>query len=236
MNQATPTITALQADPRDPNRVHVHIDGRHALAVSLDVAAAERLTVGQPCPPDRLARLHSAQATQELFASALNFLSYRPRSAREVEMRLRRKGPAPEQIEAVMQRLKRLGFVDDLEFARFWVTNRMTFSPRGPRLLKSELRQKGVAPDVVEQVLQEREETAVAEAQEAAEFAAAAGDVEPTDEDEIVPGSDLSHALALAKKRMRSLSGLDPQVARRRLSAFLARRGYNYDTIDKATK
>src|SRR5687767_7008390 len=98
----TDMITALNADPHDPNRIHVFIDGKHAIAVSLDVAAAERLTVGQECPPVRVERLHAAQELDEIYAGALNFLSYRPRSVREVEMRLRKKGHSPQQIEAVI--------------------------------------------------------------------------------------------------------------------------------------
>src|SRR5438477_7684893 len=144
-------ITALQADPLDPDTVHVFIDGKHAMRVSLDVAAAERLTVGQPCPPEKLERLHSAQELQGIYDSALRFLSYRPRSAREVEMRLRKKGNTPEQISAVIEKLRQRGYVDDRDFARFWVSNRMSFSPRGPRLLRSELRQKGVSQEIVDE-------------------------------------------------------------------------------------
>ena len=223
-------ITGLQADPHDPNKVHVYIDGKHALAVSLDLAAAERLTVGQACPPERLSRLHSAQEVENIYASALNFLSYRPRSAREVEMRLRRKGYTPEQIESVMERLRRVGLVDDLAFARFWVENRMAFSPRGPRLLRSELRQKGIGADVVEQVLAEREE----EREPLFESDGAEGD--GGGDEEAAPGSDLANALALARKRMRSLSGLEPQVAKRRLFAFLTRRGYDYGTVGEVLR
>jgi regulatory protein len=223
-------ITALQPDPRDPDRVHVHIDGRHAIAVSLEVAAAERLTVGQPCPPDRLARLHDAQEMSNIVAGALNFLSYRPRSAREVEMRLRKKGHAPEQIEVVMERLRKLGYVDDEGFARFWVGNRQTFSPRGPRLLRSELRQKGIASDIVEKVLAEREEEQEPLFESNIEVA------EEDEPDAPPPGSDLANAVALARKRARSLSSLDPQVAKRRLFAFLTRRGYDYGVVGEALR
>jgi regulatory protein len=226
-------ITALQPDPRDPDRVHVHIDGRHAIAVTIEVAAAERLTVGQPCPPDRLARLHDAQEMSNIVSGALNFLSYRPRSAREVEMRLRKKGHAPEQIEVVMARLRKLGYVDDEGFARFWVGNRQTFSPRGPRLLRSELRQKGVPSDIVEKVLAEREE----EQEQEPLFSSNIDEVAEEDEDDAPPpGSDLANAVALARKRARSLSGLDPQVAKRRLFAFLTRRGYDYGTVGEALR
>ncbi len=222
-------ITALTADTSDANRVHVFVDGKHALSVALDVAAAERLSVGQPCGPERLERLHKAEEFQSVYESAIHFLSYRPRSAREVELRLRKKGHAPEQIAAVMDRLRRHKYVDDVEFARFWVSNRMAFSPRGPRLLRSELRQKGVSQDVVDAVLQEQVEAQEESEEKAAEVATiwgeSAGDAPPA-------GSDLANALSLSQKKWRTYGRLDPQTARRRLTGFLMRRGYNYDTVD----
>jgi regulatory protein len=225
----TDIITALQADPSDPDKVHVFIDGRHAMAVALDVAAAEKLSVGQPCPPDRLERLHQAEELQRVYESAMRFLSYRPRSVREVEMRLRKKAYGPEQIATVVDRLRKRGYLDDLEFARFWVSNRQSFSPRGPRLLRSELRQKGVSQDVVDAVLQEQSEAQAEAVQEAEEVAAAWGQ---TASDEPTPGTDLANALTLATKKWRIYGTLDPQTARRRLTGFLMRRGYNYDIAD----
>lgn len=209
------------------DKVHVFVDGKHALTVSLDVAAAERLTVGQACPPERLARLHSALEEAQVYESALNFLSYRPRSAREVEQRLRKKGHTPEQIEVAMERLREQGYVDDQAFARFWIGNRQTFSPRGPRLLRSELRQKGVPTDIVDAAMAEYQDEQAQREEQSAQVALEAG----TSDDEPASGSDDASALALARKRMRVLSNLDPVTAKRRLSSFLARRGYNYDVI-----
>ena len=144
-------------------------------------------------------------------------------------MRLRKKGHSPEQIEAAIARLRRMGYVDDRDFARFWVSNRMTFSPRGPRLLRSELFQKGVPREIIDEVLAEHEEAQEERVQQSEEVAA---EYELFGEDEPVAGTDLANALALARKRVRSYGSLDPQVARRRLSGFLARRGYGWDTID----
>jgi regulatory protein len=225
----TDLITALQADPADDEKVHVFVDGRHALSVALDVAVTEHLAVGQAMPPERLERLHQAEERQKVYESALRFLSYRPRSAREVEMRLRKKGHSPEQIAAVMERLRKQRYVDDAEFARFWVSNRMAFSPRGPRLLKSELRQKGVAPEVVDAVLAEQAEAQVEATQRAEEVTEIWGEEAG---DEPAPGTDEANALALAQKKMRTYGRLDPQTARRRLFAFLMRRGYDYATTN----
>jgi regulatory protein len=226
-------ITAMQADPSDPERVHVFIDGKHALAVALDVAAAEKLAVGQSCPPERLERLNQAQEMQSVYEGAIRFLSYRPRSAREVEMRLRKKGHAPEQIATVIEKLRAQRYVDDAEFARFWVQQRMAFSPRGPRLLRSELRQKGVASEVVDAVLAEQVEAQEESEQRAEEVAALWGE---TTGDAPAPGSDLANALALAQKKWRTFGRLDPQTARRRLSGFLMRRGYDYGTVDSVIR
>jgi regulatory protein len=52
----------------------------------------------------------------------------------------------------VIGRLKETGVVDDIAFARFWKENRETFSPRSQRLTKVELRQKGVAADVIDRI------------------------------------------------------------------------------------
>src|SRR3954447_931193 len=228
----TDIITALRPDPSDPDKVNLFIDGKHITTVTLDVAAAERLTVGQQCPPERLERLHQAEEIQQVYESAIRFLSYRPRSEREVELRLRKKAYTPEQIATVIDRLRKRGYLDDMEFARFWVGNRMSFSPRGPRLLRSELRQKGVSQQIVDAILAEQSEAQTEAAQEAEEVAAIWG----TSSDEPAPGTDLANALNLAQKKWRTYSSLDPQIARRRLTAFLARRGYNYDTIDSTLR
>ncbi|MEO8287140.1 MAG: RecX family transcriptional regulator [Chloroflexota bacterium] len=211
----------------DPDKVHIFVDGKHALVVSLDVAAAERLIVGQPCPPERLEKILSSEQQQQIYEAALVFLSYRPRSAREVEQRLRKKGYLPNQIDDALARLRKKGYVNDMEFARFWVNNRQAFNPRGPRLLRSELRQKGVPQEIVDAILTEHREEQSDRAEEAAEIAAE-HDIEG---DEPAPGTDEATALSLARKRMRLLSNLDPVTRKRRLTGFLARRGYGFDVI-----
>jgi regulatory protein len=226
------TITALNADPQDPNKVHIFVDGRHALVVSLDVATSEHLVVGQPCPPGRLERIYAAEQQQQVYEFALNFLTYRPRSSREVEQRLRKKGYTPSQVDSAVERLQRQGYVDDREFARFWINNRQTFSPRGPRLLRSELRQKGVSQEVVDEVLAEHREEQAHQADQAAEIAS----IYNVQDDEPPPGSDEATALTLARKRVRLLSNLDPLTRKRRLTGFLARRGYGYDTIEQVLR
>lgn len=55
----------------------------------------------------------------------------------------------PDLAERVVERLRELRLIDDAAFARFWIENRERFSPRGARALKAELRQKGLASEVI---------------------------------------------------------------------------------------
>ena len=86
---------------------------------------------------------------------ALRFLSYRPRSEKEVYDYLKgkvhkSKGKLSEKIIAqIMSRLAELDFVDDSTFVRWWIENRK----KGGRLIKLELLQKGISKETIEEAL-----------------------------------------------------------------------------------
>ncbi len=60
---------------------------------------------------------------------------------------------APSFPELVLARLVELALVDDLTFARWWVENRAEHRPRARRALAHELAEKGVSPEVIDEVL-----------------------------------------------------------------------------------
>src|SRR5438067_2574192 len=95
---------------------------------------------------------------------AAHFLGTRPRSRWEIERRLRRARASDEVIQGTLEHLVKLGLVDDLAFARWWLEQRDRHAPRGQRMVEAELRQHGVGRDVIELM---REELAVVEADEA---------------------------------------------------------------------
>ena len=102
-----------------------------------------------------------------LYAYGLRFLTYRARSEREVRQRFQQRAAPPDLAEAVLDRLKTGGLIDDRAFAQAWVDSRRRASPRGQRLLQRELSQKGIARDTADAVLE-------GESHEAAQALAAA--------------------------------------------------------------
>src|SRR5579864_6965359 len=99
---------------------------------------------------------------------ALRFLAQRPRSEREVRSRLRRAGVDETAIEATLLQLRGHRLVDDDAFARYWVEQRQTFRPRGGRLLRSELAQRGIARPLADEATAPLEDSAEEDAYRAA--------------------------------------------------------------------
>ncbi len=84
---------------------------------------------------------------------ALRYLTARPRTIREVNNLLSKKGFAPELIEHIIKRLIDQRLLDDRDFALSWIDFRNQTRPTGQRLLKIELKMHGVMPDVINEVV-----------------------------------------------------------------------------------
>lgn len=156
------TITGLKVQTNRKKRVNVYLDGTFAFSLERDVALKAGLRPGQQLSPEDIKVLSGEDRHQKCFNAACRFLSYRPRSELEVRRRLQQQGHDAHGIERAIDRLKELNLINDAEFARLWAENRETCSPRGPRLLRLELQQKGLSREVIEQVLNDLDESAAA--------------------------------------------------------------------------
>ena len=58
-------------------------------------------------------------------------------------------------MEKTIAELKERNLIDDLAFAQFWKDNRLSFKPKSKRLIQSEVRNKKVAAEIVEQVIRD---------------------------------------------------------------------------------
>lgn len=147
------TITALEIQEHDRERVSVYLDGEFAFGLSLMDAA--RLHKGQVLSDEEIAGLRQEGEVARSVDQIVRLLARRPYSVFEIRHHLESKRVDLPTIEEVLVRLERLGYVDDHAFARYWIENRERFRPRGPRALRYELRQKGIDESLIETVMDE---------------------------------------------------------------------------------
>ena len=181
---------------------------------------------------------------EKFYNSSLRFLSYRPRSEKEVrDYLMRHSGKERKRrlqnllaternardsghgqnddresiIERVISKLKEQKFLNDEEFAKWWIGSRLRFKPRSLRLIKIELRQKGISQEVIEEVIN----------------------------DSRLTNSDLEQAKKLVEKRITrfrnpsaslraSKFGMTREKIYQKLGRYLASKGFDWDTIKQS--
>ncbi len=146
---------------------------------------------------------------EKSYNKALRFLSFRPRSEKEVKDNLKRKKAGSLVIDKVVAKLKEKKFINDLEFAKWWVEQRTIFRPTSLRLIKIELLQKGIAKEIVDNLIYDLR----------------------------FKIDDLEQAKKLVDKRMkrfRNKFGMTREEIYQKLGGFLARRGFDWETIKQA--
>lgn len=200
-------ISGIVPVQRPAGRFAILVDGRERAVLSLDAIERLGLVVGRP-----IASLEEAidleSARLHSYDRALNMLAFRARSSSELARSLIRKGEEKAHVDWAIARLQEQGLVDDAAFARAFTRSRVVGGKQSRRRVEQELARKGVSRSVAgEAIVDVFEEEAV-------------------DQRAIVEEA--------ARKKLRSMAGLEPAVQRRRLYAFLARRGYDLDDIRAA--
>lgn len=150
-------ITKLSAQKRDPSRVNIFLDGKYSFSLSADEVILRQLHKDQILSQQEVGELSSLSGSEKVFAKVISFISYRPRSVKEVKDRLYTYlGPdEEEQKKALIARLEKLGYLDDRQFAKWFVSSRVQNRPRSLRHLSAELYAKGITKEIITEALSE---------------------------------------------------------------------------------
>ncbi len=202
-----PRITAIEVQERRKKRRAIYVDDAFFCGVDQEVIAKLRLQPGQEVDPGQLRHITEAEEEVRIRERCLRLLDRRARTRRELSDRLRQDDIDPGLAERVLDRLQEQGLVDDQSFARLFIRDRSRAHGLGKRRLQAELTRRGVAREIVEQAL-----------------------------DEELPPEEDDDCAALARRKAQAYRGLPLEVARRRLTAFLARRGFQWQSIRPAVE
>ncbi|MDP2649598.1 MAG: RecX family transcriptional regulator [bacterium] len=165
----------------------------------------------------------------KFYNRALRFLSFRPRSQKEIEDFLKKKSSFakvfdPEDsdrrasegqersdlqsvINAVIKKLKEQKFLNDEEFAKWWIEQRTQFKPRSLYLIKIELKQKGIGEETIELGIKNQE---------------------------LGIAKDSELAKKLVEKKIQRYKNLPKHEIYQKMGRFLAQKGFNYETIKQS--
>ncbi|MCA9311823.1 MAG: regulatory protein RecX, partial [Phycisphaerales bacterium] len=205
----TSVITALKPIDAAARRWSVEVNGTEVAKIGYERLTTLRLQRGTPWTAEIERAVTAAAAEDNLREYALRVLARHPCSRARMDDKLRRRGGDDATRAALLDDLERMGILDDPTLADSVVRSELTRQPAGQRLLEQKLIAKGIDRGEARRAV-----------------------------DDALDGRDpLSDALEAGTKKLRSLQRLpDVNTQRRRLYAFLARRGFDGDTCAEAVR
>jgi regulatory protein len=185
------------------NRVNVYLDDKFGFGLELQTLLKHNLKVKQELSDEKIEKIVKESEFQTVYDKLLKFASLRPRSKKEFDTWLKKHKVHISLHKDLFNRLKHLDFLDDKKFAAWWVQQRQAFRPKSVRALRSELKSKGIDRKIIKEALNNEGVN---------EYAAA------------------KKILYKKKYRWKKYQGFEKRV---KMSNFLARKGYSWDTVKK---
>jgi regulatory protein len=204
-DQDVDIISDLKRQKRNRRRVSVFLNGEFLFGLNEDTVFRFGLHTGMQLDTRLQAEILRYDQLRQAKLLAERRIASRLRSELELRRYLQEKEIDAAVIDEALGDFRRLGLVDDGEYARAWIRDRMRLKPKSAAFLRKELKLKGIPEQHIENALAE-------------------SDVD-----------DSAVALQLAEAWMRRHTTLDAASARRRLAGFLQRRGFSASVAMRAT-
>ncbi len=195
---------------KDEKNVVILLDDGEKLYLSFDVFMKNGLRKNDEISEDHFLLLVKENQKYYVKESAFRYLGRRPHSVRELTQKLRKKKYEDEIVGVVIDELIEKKYLDDKEFARMFVDEKMKLKLWGTIRLRSELIKRGVNGGIIDEVLNEK----------------------------LPAGNDIEKAIILAEKKIKSLSyrNLPREKLVERVFSFLSSKGYDFDTCRSVTE
>lgn len=199
-----PIITKIKPQ-KNKKRVNIYLDNKFGFGLDLENFMKLGFKVEQELNEKRIREILKKAEFQKVYEKIVRFATIRPRSEKEVKDWLRKYKVHESLVKDLFKRLKRLDLLDDDKFAKWWIEQRVSFRPRAKRILKQELRLKGIDRNTIDDVLAEVN---------------------------IDEGKIAKNLLEKKKYRWEKLPKFE---AKRKMSEFLGRKGFSWEVIKQVT-
>lgn len=206
-----PKISKIQAAKKTKARYHIYFDregkSEYSFSVSEDILVQEDLFKGKELTKEDIEALRQSDELDKAYQKALNYLSYRMRSEKELFDYLKEQEVPEEEAAEMIEKMRRLDFVDDQRFSDAFVRTKRDQSKKGPNIIRQELKQKGVSENIMNKSLEQ-----------------------------YTPEEQLDLAIELAEKKQRSYKKESSRQKEQKLIQFLIQKGFSHSVAAEALK
>ncbi|HWA52155.1 MAG TPA: RecX family transcriptional regulator [Patescibacteria group bacterium] len=195
-------ITQLKQQ-EDKNRVNVYLDNKFGFGIDLDNFVLLNLKLNQELNEQEIEEIIKKAEFQKTFDRVFKWSTSRPHSEKEIKDYLKRKKVPNVLYKDLFEKLSQFGVVNDEEFARFWIESRNSFNAKPKKVLRMELKMKGINDEIMNKMLENTQ----------------------IDEEKM--------ALNLLQKRKIHFENIEKTKRKQKMIAYLAGRGFAFELAKK---
>jgi regulatory protein len=145
-------ITSIKQQVKRADRYSIFVEGKYEFSLSEGALLESKIASGQELTKEQLEEFKKLSADDKLYNQALRYVAMRPRTRWEIQFYLERKKASPPLIYAILNKLSKIGLIDDRKYAEAFVHDRQLLRPTSRRKIIAELRKRRVADEVIQQV------------------------------------------------------------------------------------
>ncbi len=146
-------ITAITPQLKDKRRCNIFIDGKFYCGMLLETTIKNRLKVGKAVTEEELSLMQLESEKQTALDKALTHISASKKTEKQIREFLKSKGYLVAVSDFVIAKMKEYGFIDDYDYAKEYAD--FAQKKKGKRLIRMELKAKGVAEEEIDKALSE---------------------------------------------------------------------------------
>lgn len=197
-------VTSIKPQ-RNKKRFNIFVDGVFSFSLGAEALIKTGLKENQEISPKKIEKLIEENEFNKIMDKILRFLSFRPRSKKEILFFLKKKQVGEKVEKMILEKLKELGLLDDKAFAKWWIEQRLAFKPVSKKVLSKQLKQKGISPEIFEEIISSGEYP-----------------------------EEITTAVKILEKRKRVFENLPPLKMEQKAINILLYRGFSYNLAKRA--
>lgn len=199
-------ITDIKKQVNNKNKVSIFVDGKYYNSLFDETYAASKIKIGDSITDEEFEKLQTESQKKLAFNRSLDYLAHRIRAVSEVRKYLEKKEYCEQAIEYTIEKLQEYKYLDDENFAKTLVRDRMNARGKGKNYILQNLRKYNISPEIVNIIL------------------------ENYDYDK-----EHENAVKLAEKLLKKHAKVDDDYKKKqKTSTAMARAGFDWDTINSA--
>ncbi len=148
-------ITKIEKQKKNRFRYNIHLDGEYAFGLYEDTVLKFGLRTNDVIDDDKIREMNEFDELGFGKKTAYAYLSYKPRSKKELSEKLKEKKISEPVIRKILQLLEKQKYIDDKTYARNFLDSKLRGKAIGKRLVKIKLYEKGIDKDLAEDTIAE---------------------------------------------------------------------------------